>query len=99
MAEGTQVGLPCFRTVQRQIGIPAPDIIRILKRRDAGEYGMIISELNDPFDIFPDILARLTVVPFGPAGLIVLTIGIVVAELCVKILISGVDKRSTLGEE
>ena len=92
VTERAQIRFPRFSSVQRQVGISAADVISVFKRRYAGKYRMVVPELNDPSDILPYILSCLAVVPLGPSGFIVLAVRIVVAKLCIKVLISGIDQ-------
>ena len=97
MAEMAQVRFPGFYAVQRKVGISAADIICVLKGGNSGKHGVRHSKAEDIPDILPEVFAGLSVLPFRPACLIILTIGIIVSELGIISFVSGMKQRSALG--
>ena len=85
-----KIRLPGLFPVQGQIRIAAAEIISTLKGLYAGENRMGALKGDDLLHKTADLIAGHPVVPAGPAQLVVLAVGIVVAHLCIVGLIAGV---------
>ena len=81
MAELTQIRLPGLFPVQGEIRVAAAQIIGALKGLNACKYAVRFLKSDDLPEETKGLFAGFPVVPAGPAQLVVLTIGIVVALL------------------
>ena len=98
VAGGSEIRIPGFCAVKRDVSVAEIEVVNILKGLCPGKDRVVPAERYQLSGKFRKLIAFRGRCPVDPGGFIVLTVGIVVASLCVEALVSLQQHRGASGK-